>query len=190
MTSCPLPCLQPRTRRLSWYFRPRGTPFWQTYKSLGYKLLPGLVALGAASFASAQNNGLDTLPQMDLPKRHFAFGAHHFVVQMATSPRARSAGLMHRKSMPENEGMLFVFQNRGIQCFWMKNTLIPLSTAFIADDGRIVNIADMQPLSVASHCSEQPVRFVLEMNQGWFQKRGLGSGNSMRETPPPAPVQP
>ena len=78
--------------------------------------------------------------------------------------------------MPQHEGMLFVFEQPAVQCFWMKNTLIPLTAAFVADDGTIVNLADMQPLSEASHCSERPVRYVLEMNQGWFDKRRLSAG--------------
>jgi uncharacterized membrane protein (UPF0127 family) len=75
--------------------------------------------------------------------------------------------------------MLFVFQSASRQCFWMRNTLIPLSIAFIDDDGSIVNIADMQPRSDDSHCSAKPVRFALEMEQGWFAKRGLAAGSRL-----------
>jgi len=78
--------------------------------------------------------------------------------------------------MPVNDGMLFVFEQPGQQCFWMKNTLLPLSIAFLADDGTVVNIADMQPQSLDGHCSAKPVRYALEMNQGWFAKRGIGPG--------------
>ena len=63
-----------------------------------------------------------------------------------------------------------------MQCFWMKNTLLPLTAAFVADDGSIVNLADMQPQTEDSHCSTKPVRYVLEMNQGWFAKRGIQAG--------------
>jgi hypothetical protein len=80
---------------------------------------------------------------------------------------------MYRKEMPQAEGMLFVFEQPSTQCFWMKNTLLPLSAAFVADDGRIVNIVDMQPLTLESHCSAEPVRFVLEMNQGWFARKNI-----------------
>jgi len=83
---------------------------------------------------------------------------------------------MHRPSMPAHRGMLFVFPDAGVQCFWMKNTLIPLSIAFLDDDGRIVQIADMQPQSLDNHCSSKPVRFALEMNAGWFKSRGLAAG--------------
>ena len=83
---------------------------------------------------------------------------------------------MWRKDMPQQEGMLFVFEQPAGQCFWMRNTLIPLTAAFIADDGTIVNLADMQSQTDTSHCSAQPVRFVLEMNQGWFAKRNIRAG--------------
>jgi uncharacterized membrane protein (UPF0127 family) len=83
---------------------------------------------------------------------------------------------MWRKEMPQNEGMLFVFEQAVVQCFWMRNTLLPLTAAFVADDGTIVNLADMKPQSDDSHCSKKPVRFVLEMNQGWFAKRNIQAG--------------
>lgn len=90
---------------------------------------------------------------------------------------------MYRDSMPEYEGMLFVFQVSGVQCFWMKNTRIPLTAAFIADDGAIVNLADMQPFDESSHCSAEPVRFVLEMNRGWFAQHHLQAGDRLHGSP-------
>jgi uncharacterized membrane protein (UPF0127 family) len=75
--------------------------------------------------------------------------------------------------------MLFVFEQPATQCFWMKNTLLPLTAAFVADDGTIVNLVDMKPQTTDSHCSEKPVRFVLEMNQGWFAKKGLKAGSRL-----------
>ncbi len=83
---------------------------------------------------------------------------------------------MFRKQMPQQEGMLFVFDTPSTQCFWMKNTLLPLTAAFIADDGTIVNLANMAPQTTNPHCSAKPVRFVLEMNQGWFAKRSIKAG--------------
>jgi uncharacterized membrane protein (UPF0127 family) len=82
--------------------------------------------------------------------------------------------------MPPHEGMLFVFEQPGVQCFWMKNTLIALTAAFIADDGTLVNLADMKPLDESPHCSAKPVRYVLEMNQGWFAQRHLAAGARLR----------
>ena len=96
--------------------------------------------------------------------------------QVAQTPEQRSIGLMFRSEMPAHEGMLFVFEQPSTQCFWMKNTLLPLTAAFVADDGTIVNLADMKPQTTDAHCSEQPVRWVLEMNQGWFAKRGIKAG--------------
>jgi uncharacterized membrane protein (UPF0127 family) len=90
---------------------------------------------------------------------------------------------MYRKDMPQHEGMLFVFQNPTKQCFWMKNTLLPLTAAFVADDGTIVNLEDMKPQTTESHCSTKPVRFVLEMNQGWFTKKGLKAGAKLAGQP-------
>ncbi len=82
--------------------------------------------------------------------------------------------------MPPSEGMLFVFETPAKQCFWMKNTVLPLTAAFIADDGSIVNLADMKPQTTAPHCSTRPVRFVLEMNQGWFSTKGIRAGTKLK----------
>lgn len=122
-------------------------------------------------------------PQLDLPRTRLSAGMHQIDAQLASTPAQRSVGLMFRQEMPPHEGMLFVFEQPGVQCFWMKNTLLPLTAAFIADDGRIVNLADMKPQSLDSHCASAPVRYVLEMNQGWFAKRGLKAGS--RLTGPP-----
>ena len=75
--------------------------------------------------------------------------------------------------------MLFVFEEPSQQCFWMKNTLLPLTAAFVADDGRIVNLVDMKPQTLDAHCSREPVRYVLEMNQGWFAKKGIKAGSKL-----------
>ncbi len=90
---------------------------------------------------------------------------------------------MFRETMAANDGMLFAFEEPATQCFWMKNTLLPLSAAFIADDGTVVNIADMKPRSLDSHCSAKPVRYVLEMNQGWFARRGVKPGFKLQGAP-------
>jgi len=101
---------------------------------------------------------------------------HAIRAEVADSMDTRMQGLMLRKSMAANDGMLFVFEDSSPQCFWMRNTLIPLSIAFLADDGTVVNLADMKPQSDESHCSAKPVRYALEMNQGWFAKRGVKPG--------------
>ena len=110
-------------------------------------------------------------------------GMHAIRAEVARTPEERSIGLMFRKTMPTNDGMLFVFEQPGVQCFWMKNTLLPLSAAFVADDGTIVNIEDMKPQTLDSHCSAKPVRYVLEMNQGWFKKKGLAAGTRLSGPP-------
>ncbi|NBS09008.1 MAG: DUF192 domain-containing protein [Betaproteobacteria bacterium] len=115
-------------------------------------------------------------PQLNLPRVQLQAGMHQIQVQVASTPEQRTIGLMHRAEMPQTEGMLFAFEQPTPQCFWMKNTLLPLTAAFIADDGTIVNLADMKPMTTDAHCSTQPVRWVLEMNQGWFTKRGIKAG--------------
>ena len=110
-------------------------------------------------------------------------GIHVIHAELARDPAERATGLMFRSALPANDGMLFVFERPGVQCFWMKNTLLPLSAAFIADDGSIVNIEQMQPQTEDSHCSARPVRFVLEMNQGWFAKRGINPGAKLQGAP-------
>ena len=119
-------------------------------------------------------------PQLDLPRTTLSIGMHRIDTQLATQPEQRQIGLMHRTAMPQHEGMLFVFEQPAVQCFWMRNTLIPLTAAFVADDGSIVNLADMQPLDESSHCSAKPVRYVLEMNQGWFRQHGLRAGMRLK----------
>jgi uncharacterized membrane protein (UPF0127 family) len=119
------------------------------------------------------------LPQSDLPQVKLTAGMHLIDAQLARTPEQREIGLMYRAKMPAQEGMLFEFEAPGVQCFWMKNTLLPLTAAFVADDGRIVNLVDMKPQTTDSHCSKEPVRYVLEMNQGWFAKRGIVAGNRL-----------
>ncbi|MCL1961267.1 MAG: DUF192 domain-containing protein [Desulfovibrionaceae bacterium] len=119
-------------------------------------------------------------PQLNLPRTAISAGMYRIDAQVAITPEQMQTGLMHRKDMPQHEGMLFVFERAGTQCFWMKNTLIPLTAAFVADDGVIVNLADMKPLDETSHCSAKPVRYVLEVNQGWFEQRHLKAGARLR----------
>ncbi|WP_162592599.1 DUF192 domain-containing protein [Variovorax sp. PBL-E5] len=122
------------------------------------------------AFAHAQE------PQMNLQRTKLSVGMYQIDAQVAQTPEQREIGLMFRKEMPQFEGMIFVFEQPATQCFWMRNTILPLTAAFVADDGRIVNLADMQPMTENSHCSEEPVRFVLEMNQGWFAHKNIKKG--------------
>ena len=130
----------------------------------------GLAAI-LANPSYAQN-----APQMDLLRVKLSAGMHLIDAQVAATQDQRSIGLMFRREMPQSEGMLFAFEQASVQCFWMKNTLLPLTAAFVANDGTIVNLAEMKPQTTDSHCSKAPVRYVLEMNQGWFGKRGIKAG--------------
>ena len=121
--------------------------------------------------ASAQGDRPQSLPLTTL-----TVGMHKIQAQLAVTPQQRQTGLMFRREMPAQEGMLFIFEQASPQCFWMRNTLIALSIAFLAEDGTVVNIEEMKPQSDDSHCSAKPVRFALEMNQGWFAKRGVKPG--------------
>jgi uncharacterized membrane protein (UPF0127 family) len=119
-------------------------------------------------------------PQTDLQRTVIQAGMFQIDAQIASSTQQRQIGLMFRKDMPTHEGMLFVFDEPQKQCFWMKNTLLPLTAAFVDDDGTVVNLVDMQPQTTDSHCSEKPVRYVLEMNQGWFAKKKIGKGYKLK----------
>jgi len=136
-----------------------------------------IATLSFAALASAQD-GPQKLAQVRLNA-----GIHNINAELASTPQQREIGLMFRTAMPANDGMLFAFEQPGKQCFWMRNTLIPLSVAFIGDDGSVVNVDEMKPQTDDSHCSAKPVRFVLEMNEGWFAKRGIKAGSRLRGGP-------
>jgi len=107
-------------------------------------------------------------------------GMHRIQAEVADTFLARMQGLMHRTHLPANGGMLFVFEDEARHCMWMKNTPLPLSVAFLDDDGTIVNIAHMEPHSEQPHCALRPVRLALEMKRGWFAERGVGPGARIR----------
>ena len=166
------------------------------------RLLPLSVALAActplASWAQSTPDRAPPAAQMDLARTTLVLDGKKLGVQIARSERELAIGLMSRISMPADEGMVFIFPQAATQCFWMRNTLIPLSVAFIDAQGRIINLADMQPLSDDAHCSLKPAQFVLEANQGWFKKNGIKAGIKIEgikaaETPsksaPAAPAQ-
>lgn len=137
-----------------------------------------LCCVAGAISVRAQENAAQSLPSIQLNA-----GIYNIKAEVAQTPQQRSTGLMFRPDMPINNGMLFVFEEPSVQCFWMRNTLLPLSVAFVADDGRVVNLDDMKPQTETSHCSTKPVRFVLEMNQGWFAKRGIKAGDVLGGAP-------
>lgn len=134
------------------------------------------VVAAAASFAAAA---------AELPTTTLTINEHKIVAEVATTQDQRSLGLMNRFSMQTDHGMLFVFERSEPLAFWMKNTFIPLSIAFIAPDGRIVNIEDMKPQTEDSHWSKGPALYALEMKKGWFQERGIGPGAVVKGLPNP-----
>ncbi len=140
-------------------------------------------ALFALLLASCTIPAVAQEAQTNLPRIKLSVGMHLIDAQVAQTPGQREVGLMFREQMPQNEGMLFVFEQPSEQCFWMRNTLISLTAAFIADDGTLVNLEDMKPKTLDSHCSTKPVRYVLEMNQGWFARKGIKPGFKLSGPP-------
>ena len=138
-------------------------------------------ALSAAALPSLAQPAT-AYAQPKLPAVKIQAGPFAIQAEVAHTPRQRELGLMGRTAMAPHEGMIFVFEDAGIQCFWMKNTLLPLSTAFVKSDGKIVNIEDMAPMTERTHCSTEPVHYVLEMNQGWFKQKGLKAGMTLKST--------
>jgi uncharacterized membrane protein (UPF0127 family) len=134
-------------------------------------ILALLLAAGAAG-AAAQAPVLRTV--------ELGAGMYLIHAEVADRDAARALGLMHRTALAPNGGMVFVFEQDAIHCMWMKNTLIPLSVAFLDGKGTILNIADMQPQSEQTHCAARPARYALEMTQGWFAQRGIRAGMRLR----------
>ncbi len=111
-----------------------------------------------------------------LPEITLEIKDHRLTAEVAATEAHRTTGLMNRRMLPENRGMLFVFPRLAPQSFWMMNTYVPLSIAFLDENGAIINITDMKPLTTDTHVSTKPARYALEMNQGWFAKRGIKPG--------------
>lgn len=135
-----------------------------------------LVSSGAAWAAQPEVN-------TGLPLVRLQIGGHTLTAEVASTPEQQQTGLMNRRSLPANRGMVFVFTQSQPVCMWMKNTFIPLSVAFITSDGRIVNIADMQPQTEDVHCGQTDVRYALETPLHWFAQRGIRSGARVQGLP-------
>ena len=112
----------------------------------------------------------------EMPRMELSAGFHRIEAEVAANQENRALGLMHRKSMGSNQGMLFVFPVAARHCMWMRNTLIPLAVAFLDDEGRIINVEEMKPQTENNHCAAAPARFALEMNKGWFAAKGIQNG--------------
>lgn len=112
----------------------------------------------------------------EMPRMELSASFHRIEAEVAADQTNRMQGLMNRRSMGANQGMLFVFQQKERHCMWMRNTFLPLSVAFLDEEGKIINVEDMKPQTDDSHCAARPARFALEMNLGWFSNRGLKPG--------------
>ena len=123
------------------------------------------------------------LAQQKLPVTQLNVGIHLIQAEVAANDQQRATGLMFRKRMEKHEGMVFRFDEAGRVCMWMKNTLLPLSVAFMDDGGKILNIEDMQPQTLDAHCSNGPARYALEMNQGWFAEKNIRAGTTVGGLP-------
>ncbi len=150
-------------------------------KSSKRRLQAALAALtAAASLAAAAAS--------PLPRTELRSGPHRFDVEVAATPAQRAQGLMGRTALADDAGMLFVFETADRHCFWMKDTPLPLSIAFLGDDGTVVGIADMQPETRELHCAAVPVRYALEVRQGSFARRSIAPGGVVTGGPFAAPV--
>ena len=115
---------------------------------------------------------------LELPVATISINGHALTVELATTPKARVCGLSKRVKLPENHGMLFIYPTVGQRTFWMKDTHIPLSIAFLDDSGRILSVQDMTPMQTNErYHSLQPVRYALEVKQGWFAEHGISVGD-------------
>ncbi|WP_345794771.1 DUF192 domain-containing protein [Thauera sp. JM12B12] len=124
--------------------------------------------------------GAPAFAQTALPLAELGAGMYRIEAEVAHTFETRQTGLMNRTTMPLHRGMVFVFPEARAHCMWMKNTLLPLSVAFVDERGRVINIEDMQPQTADNHCAAGPARFALEMNLGWFAERGIKAGDTLR----------
>lgn len=139
------------------------------------KKIIALSILLAAIFARAEMEA-PKLPKVTLG----VGGVHNVIAEVASIPSDRAQGLMFRKKLAGNEGMLFVYPQPHVTGMWMKNTLIPLSVAFIDEKGVIINVEEMKPETLDAHMAKGPAKYSLEMSSGWFKKRKLGPGTKIK----------
>ena len=140
---------------------------------------PLLTIVGLALGFSLAAQGQSLLPTTELEINGIKVQA-----EVAATHASRQKGLMYREKLPENQGMLFVFDQPGLHCFWMKNTPLPLSIAFIDENGVITRISDMQPHSEAAHCPPGDITYALEMEQGWFKRYNITAESRIKGLPP------
>ena len=138
--------------------------------------LPGVRAPRSLRWLLACALALAASAHAQLPEMALTINGHMLTAEVARTDPARTEGLMHRRILPENRGMLFVFREVALHAMWMMNTHVPLSVAFLDEKGVIINIEDMQPQTESNHCARKPARYALEMSQGWFAQRGIKPG--------------
>jgi hypothetical protein len=141
-----------------------------------YALIGAVLALSAAGALAQQ------------PEITLTVNDQRLMVEVAHTEASRMQGLMHRRMLPESRGMLFVFREPALHGMWMMNTYVPLSVAFLDERGVIINIADMEPHTRTTHSAARPAKYALEVNRGWFAKRGVKSGmrvEGIEQAPPP-----
>ena len=138
-----------------------------------------LSSLCLTALLAATAHAQTSMPRMDLTAGFYRINA-----EVAANQKNRMQGLMHRRAMQTNEGMLFVFPQEDRHCMWMRNTFLPLSVAFLDANGQILNIEDMEPQTEDNHCAAAPARFALEMNKGWFRQKGIAPGTTIRGVAP------
>jgi uncharacterized membrane protein (UPF0127 family) len=146
------------------------------------KITPRLLAFALISCASSNflsNAAIAQSMQNRLPVAELRAGMYVIKAEVAATEASRKIGMMMRTQMGANEGMVFDFQESQQYCMWMKNTLIPLSVAFIDEHGVIVNIEEMQAEKLDSHCAKKPVRYALEMNKEWFKQKNIKAGTKI-----------
>lgn len=168
---------------MSYIQRYKSSPLPAAWSSIRLRRQSSLLATLIVLFLVAVSARAD--PLLTYPLR---VGGHSIRAEVADTPDTRRRGLMFRTRLADSSGMIFVFPDEQRISMWMKNTLIPLSVAFIDSGGRITNIEQMQPHSEQTHSSTGPAKFALEMNQGWFRERGIDSGDvvtGLERLPPP-----
>src|SRR5258706_1307294 len=131
-------------------------------------LVPHLVLVAALALAAGAH--------AQVPEIGLSINGHQLTAEVARTDPTRTEGLMHRRILPESRGMLFVFRQVEVHAMWMMNTHIPLSVAFLDANGVIINIEDMTPHTQDTHPAARPAKYALEVNQGWFKKRGIKPG--------------
>ena len=157
-------------------------PFTTSMKRIVTTTAFSLLTLVAAALPQPgmADTGSLQASRFGFPLTKLQVGMHVIEAEVAATQAARMQGLMYRQDMGTGQGMAFVFDGNSQQCMWMRNTLLPLSVAFLDANGRIINIEDMTPQTEDNHCSSKPAKYALEMNQGWFAKRGVRAGDVIK----------